>query len=63
MKTKDILKSRSAADLEQELADKREELRKFRFAVSQSKIKDMKSGREIKRDIARILTRLNQLKS
>ncbi len=63
MKTKDVSKKNNKAELEKELGENREALRKFRFAVSQSKIKNVKDGREIRRNIARILTRLNQLKS
>lgn len=63
MKSGDILKNNNLRDLEQELGDKREELRKFRFSISQSKMKNVKAGLETRRDIARILTRLRQLKA
>ena len=62
MKAKDILKSNNLKDLEHGLVENREELRKFRFATSQSKTKNVKFGREVRRNIARILTRLRQLK-
>jgi ribosomal protein L29 len=51
-------KNKTAADLEKLLADKREALRAFRFGVSGSKVRNVKEGREIKRDIARIMTEL-----
>lgn len=62
MKTKEIFSRNNIGDLERELASSREELREFRFSASQSKIKNVKSGREIKHIIARLLTRINQLK-
>ncbi|MEK7566607.1 MAG: 50S ribosomal protein L29 [Patescibacteria group bacterium] len=62
MKAKDIFSKNSVSDLESVLGDERERLRQFRFAVVQSKIKNVKSGRETRRTIARILTRLNQVK-
>lgn len=62
MKTRDILKSGSVSELESELAIKRDDLRQFRFAIAQSKIKNVKSGRASRRAIARILTRIGQIK-
>ena len=38
------------------LKDKRDALRRFRFQVSHGKTKNTKEAREIRRDIARILT-------
>ena len=62
MKIKDIFSKNSVSDLESALGDERELLRQFRFAVAQSKTKNVKSGRETRRTIARVLTRLNQIK-
>ena len=62
MKAKDILKNNNASDLKNGLMQERENLRQFRFAAALSKIKNVKSGRESRRVIARILTRLNQIK-
>lgn len=44
------------------LRDKNEELRKFRFEMTGSKIKNVKQGMNLKKDIARILTILNENK-
>ncbi len=38
------------------LKDKRDALRRFRFQISHGKTKNTKEAREIRRDIARILT-------
>ena len=51
-------KKYSVADLQKELAEKREELRKFRFAESGSRTRDVRAGRTARRDIARLLTEL-----
>ncbi len=50
-------------ELLQELHAKREALRKFRFEVSGSKIRDVKTGRNTRKEIARILTVLNSRKA
>lgn len=62
METKDIFKNNNIADLERELSKNREDLRKFRFAVIQAKVKNVKQGFKSKKVIARILTRIGQLK-
>ena len=46
-------------DLAKALVEKREALRKFRFGISGSKTRNVKEGRNLKKDIARILTELN----
>jgi ribosomal protein L29 len=61
MKIKDI-SNKTAADLNKMVAEKREALRVFRFGASGSKTKNVKQGREIRKDIARILTVLNTTK-
>lgn len=53
--TKDIV-SKSAADLSKLVAEKREALRAFRFGTMSAKSKDVKEGRNLRKDIARILT-------
>ncbi|MBL1434211.1 50S ribosomal protein L29 [Candidatus Wolfebacteria bacterium] len=53
---KDITK-KSDKDLQKTLREKREDLRKIRFNVS--KKRDPKAARNIKKDVARILTELN----
>lgn len=60
--TKKEIKSVSQAELIKETANKREELRKFRFGSTGSKVKDVKLGRTIRKDIARMLTELNSRK-
>ena len=44
------------------LGDRREAIKNFRFGVSGAKVKDVKHSRILKRDIARILTKLNSEK-
>ncbi|MDE1975515.1 MAG: 50S ribosomal protein L29 [Patescibacteria group bacterium] len=61
IKTKDI-KTKTGADLEKMLADKRGELRAFRFGTAGSKEKNVKAGKSARKDIARILTVLNTKK-
>lgn len=62
MKTKEIFSAKNIEDLEKTLGEHRESLRRFRFSAVQSKIKNVKLGRELRRDVARILTRISQLK-
>lgn len=62
MNKKEILKLKNPADLERALVSEREGLRQFRFAVSQAKIKSVKIGRETRKNIARTLTRLAQIR-
>jgi len=46
---------KNEADLKKLLAEKREELRDFRFSMKGSKIRNTKLGSRIRKDIARIL--------
>jgi ribosomal protein L29 len=55
MKSKDIT-TKTAADLSKLLSDKREALRVFRFGAAGAKTKNVKEGRVIRKDIARIMT-------
>ena len=41
------------------LADKRKALREFRFGAAGSKARDVKEARNLRKDIARILTAFN----
>jgi ribosomal protein L29 len=59
MKNSEI-KNKSAEELNKMLAEKREAIRKFRFGVAGSRVKDVKEGRNARRDIGRILTELNK---
>lgn len=53
------LSKKAEETLKKELIEKRKALREFRFNISGSKLKDVKSGKALKKDIARILTELN----
>lgn len=44
------------------VADKREALRTFRFGSAGAKVKNVKEGKTLRRDIARILTVMNATK-
>ncbi len=56
---KEILKNKSEKELKALLAQKRSKLMEFRFKISSGKAKDVKEGRVLKREIAQILTHLN----
>lgn len=58
---KEILGSTSRSALDEMLERERERLRVFRFRTGQGKAKNMKEGRELRKAIARILTRRGQL--
>ena len=58
MKMKEIT-TKMPAELVKMLADKREALRVFRFGADGSKSKNVKEGRTIRKDIARIMTAIN----
>ncbi len=53
------LKNKIDKDLEKLLSEKRAGLREFRFGLSGSKTKDIKKGRGLRKETARILTELN----
>jgi ribosomal protein L29 len=58
---KDIA-NKTQADLSKLVSDKREALRSFRFGSAGAKAKNVKEGRTIRKDIARILTVMNAQK-
>lgn len=62
MKNKEIqqLKTKPVETLSKELFDYREKLRKFKFDLSQGKVKDIKEIKKTKKMVARILTILNE---
>lgn len=60
MKTKDFA-NKTSADLAKMLTEKREALRVFRFGAAGSKSKNVKEGRAVKKDIARIMTAMTVL--
>jgi len=55
-------KKKTDQDLHKVLSEKRAGLRGFRFGLSGSKTKNIKKGKEIKKDVARILTELHNRK-
>lgn len=59
MKNKDIVK-KNKTDLLKTLSEKKLALRDFRFSVSGSNARNVKEGKMVKKDIARILTVLNK---
>ncbi|MDP3725894.1 MAG: 50S ribosomal protein L29 [bacterium] len=56
------MKEKTDKELKETLEAKRKGLRLFRFGVSGSKIKNVKEGRNTRRDIARVLTEINMRK-
>ncbi len=58
MKIKDIT-TKTAPDLMKMLSEKKELLRVFRFGTAGAKAKNVKEGKAIKKDIARIMTVLS----
>ncbi len=61
MEMKDIT-GKTAADLEKMVSEKRAELRAFRFGGAGAKSKNVRAGRAIRKDIARMLTAANAKK-
>ncbi|MEK7589697.1 MAG: 50S ribosomal protein L29 [Patescibacteria group bacterium] len=59
MAKKTDLKNKSDKDLQKELGDKREGVRSFRFGLAGSKVRNVKEGRDTKKQIARILTEVS----
>lgn len=55
-------KNKTETDLRKMLTEKREAVRKFRFDVAGSKIKNVREARTLRKDIARILTVLSNKK-
>jgi len=62
MKTKDIkkeIKGKSESDLNKLLSEKTGALRDFRFGIAGSNSKNVREGRMLRRDIARVKTQIN----
>ncbi len=59
MKIKELAK-KNKAELIKTLSEKKVALRDFRFSVSGSNVRNVKEGKMVKKDIARILTLLNK---
>lgn len=58
MKAKEI-KNKQDDELKKLLLDRQKALRLFRFGVAGSKAKNVKEGRTLRKDIARILTEVS----
>jgi len=52
------IKNRAVDELQKELRDKRESLRAFRFGGAGSRSRNVKEGRTIRKEIARLMTEL-----
>ncbi len=61
LKMKDIA-LKGAEEIQKMLNEKREALRLFRFGLSGSKVRNVKEGKAIKKDIARLLTTKGNVK-
>ncbi len=63
MTKKISFKEKKTDELEKMLSEKREELRKIRFAVAGSRPADSSLARKTRKDIARILTEMTAKKN
>jgi ribosomal protein L29 len=59
MKKLDI-KNKSVEELKKMVSEKQEAIRKFRFDIAGSRIKNVKEGRNARKDVARMLTEINK---
>lgn len=62
LKMKDIT-NKTQADLTKMISEKRELLRLFRFGGAGAKTKNVKEGRTVRKDIARIMTAITAQKN
>ena len=53
------IQKKSDSDLQTLVAEKQEALRNFRFGLAGSKVRNVREGRGIRKEIARLLTELN----
>jgi ribosomal protein L29 len=58
MKKKDTT-TKSSDELQKLIAEKRASLRSFRFGIAGSKTRNVREGRNLRKDIARLLTALS----
>ncbi len=63
MAKKESLKNHSVEDLNRLVAEKSEELRALRFSVAGSKNRNVKLGRTLRKNIARVLTEISARRS
>ncbi|PIP26370.1 MAG: 50S ribosomal protein L29 [Candidatus Moranbacteria bacterium CG06_land_8_20_14_3_00_40_12] len=61
MKIKE-LREKNSAELKKMLAEKKETARSLRFAIASKQIKNNREFRNVKKEIARIMTLINQAK-
>jgi ribosomal protein L29 len=61
MEMKELIK-KTVAELQKLLEEKRKALSDFRFQIAGSKIKNVREGRKIKKEIAQILTAQKEVK-
>jgi ribosomal protein L29 len=54
------LKTQEVAELQKSLVDKREALRAFRFGGAGSRSRNVREGRNLRKEIAQILTELRE---
>jgi ribosomal protein L29 len=54
------LKTQEVAELQKSLADKREGLRVFRFGGAGSRSRNVREGRNLRKEVAQILTELRE---
>jgi len=59
----DTLKTQSTGELLRTVAEKREALRVFRFGGAGSRVRNVREGRNVRREIAQILTEVQSRKS
>lgn len=59
MKAKE-LRAKTKKELQKLLSENRDRLRQLRFELSQGKVKNVREIRRVKRDIARMLTIINE---
>ena len=52
----DVIKTQSTENLLRTVAEKREALRAFRFGGAGSRVRNVREGRNVRREIAQILT-------
>ncbi|MDD4803983.1 MAG: 50S ribosomal protein L29 [Candidatus Pacebacteria bacterium] len=57
------LKTKTKVELEKMLEERAESLNKFKFGISGSKIKNVREGRNLKLEIAQILTIIKESKT
>lgn len=55
-------KGKNDKELDKALTEKRKSLRDFRFGIAGSKVRNVKEGKNLKKEISRILTEKNSRK-